>query len=226
VKLLGNRTCVYCGSTADLTRDHIPPKSLFNKPPPPNLITVCACAKCNKAFSLDDDYFWLVLASRAEAAPNADALHASLRAVEHLSRPEATGFRFAFLKTLHAAELRTPSGLFIRNGVAYDVSFVRLNRVAARITRGLFCFERSALMPPDYVATARALDGFTPDVMEQLQPFLAFVSQEGRHSIGRVFAYQFASVPDDPWCSLVLFTVYEATSFLGLILKRNDNIWD
>ena len=80
-------------------------------------------------------------------------------------------------------------------------------------------------MHPDYIATARVLDGFTSDAMQELQPFLAFVSKEPLHSIGLVFEYQFASVADDPWCSLVLFTVYGATRFLGLILKRNDNIW-
>ncbi len=218
------RACVYCGSTAGITRDHIPPKSLFNKPRPHNLITVPACAKCNKGFSADDDYFWLTLASRAEAAPNPDALPASLRAIEHLSRPEATGFRSTFLNTLYAAELVTSSGLFLRRGFAYDVSFVRLNRVAARITRGLYCFERNTLMPSDYIATARALDGFQTEAIEELQPFLSFVSREPRHSIGRGFSYKFASITDDSSSALLLFTVYDATSFLGMVLKCRDAV--
>jgi hypothetical protein len=218
------KACVYCGATAHLTRDHIPPKSLFNPPRPDNLITVPACDTCNKGFSADDDYFWLTLASRAEAGSNPDALPASLRAIDHLSRPEATGFRSAFLKTLQAAELVTPSGLLLRRGFAYDVSFERLNRVAARITRGLYCFQRNALMAPDYVATARALDGFPANAMGEIHPFLAFVSGEPRHSVGRVFSYQFASVIDDSNLALLLFTVYDATSFLGLVLKRSDTV--
>jgi hypothetical protein len=132
------------------------------------------------------------------------------------------GFRSAFLKTLQAAELVTPSGLFVRRGLTYDVSFERLNRVAARITRGLYCFQRNALMASDYVATARALDGFPRDVIGQLHPFLAFVGRKPRHSVGRVFSYRFASVMDDSNSALLLLTVYDATSFLGMVLKRRD----
>jgi hypothetical protein len=216
------QACVYCGSTTEITRDHIPPQNLFNKPRPNNLITVPACIECNKGFEVDDEYFWLTLASRAEAAENPDALPASLRAIKHLSRPEAMKFRSAFLKTLQAVELVTPSGLFLRRGLAYGVSFVRLNRVAARITRGLYCFERNALMALGYVATARALDGFPVDALKALQPFLAFARSAPRHSVGRVFSYNFAPLSDDSNSALVLFTVYEATNFLGMVLKHCD----
>ena len=133
------RPCVYCGSTTDLTRDHIPPKSLFNKPRP-HLITVSACRGCNAGFSRDDDYFWLTLASRAEAR-NHDATEASARAIKNLSRQEAEGFR-SILATVESVEVRTPAGLYVGDSLAYNVSFTRLNRVAARITKGLFGFRR------------------------------------------------------------------------------------
>jgi hypothetical protein len=219
------RTCVYCGSVADLTRDHIPPKSLFKKPRPPNLITVWACAQCNKAFSNDDDYFWLTLSSRAEATENSEARDASLRAIQHLSGPEASGFRAAFSTSFQSVELRTASGAHVGDALAYDISFPRLNRVAARITRGLFSFESKALLASGYVATARALEGFTPEADNALQPFLAFIGAAHPQSIGKVFSYRFRSMPDDPASSLTLFEIYETTAFLGLTIKGGDNVW-
>lgn len=218
------KSCVYCGGVATLTRDHIPPKSLF-KSPRPALITVWACATCNGAFSNDDDYFWLTLASRAETTQNPEATDAAVRAIKHLMRPEAAGFRSAFLASVQSVEVKTPSGLYIGDSLAYDVSFRRLNRVAARITRGLFCFEHKTLLAPGYVAAARALEGFPPEADGVLRPLLEFVRAGHTHSIGRVFSYRFRSIPDDPESSLTLFEIYEATRFLGLTIKGRDNIW-
>jgi hypothetical protein len=156
------KSCVYCGRiAAKPTRDHIPPKSLFNKPRPANLITVCACGCCNERFRKDEDYFWLTLSSRSEAARNPEAGDASFRAIQNLARPEATGFRSAFLGTVRSLAVKTASGLYVGDTLTYDVSFARLNRVAAKITRGLFCFETNRLLAANYLATARALDQFT-----------------------------------------------------------------
>ena len=51
------KSCIYCGNTEDLTKDHIPPKTLFPKPRPSNLITVPCCKNCNGSFSLEKDLF-------------------------------------------------------------------------------------------------------------------------------------------------------------------------
>lgn len=220
------KSCVYCGCVAELTTDHIPPKSLFNRPRPTNLITVWACHRCNQGFSKDEDYFWLTLASRAGTSPNPEADAASLRAIQRLSRPQAAGFRSSFLKTVQSVEVKTASGLYIGDTLAYDVSFARLNRVAAKITRGLFCSESKALAAAGYVATARALDQFTAGAhRDSLRQLLAFVGAEHPHSIGRIFSYRFRSIPDDPQSSVALFDIYETTTFVGLTLKGQDNVW-
>lgn len=39
--------CCYCGVRKATTKDHIPPKSIFNKPRPCDLITVPYCFECN-----------------------------------------------------------------------------------------------------------------------------------------------------------------------------------
>ncbi len=57
--------CYLCGSTADLTNDHVPPKSFFQPARAKNLITVRCCKKCNHAYSLDDEAILIWLTSVA-----------------------------------------------------------------------------------------------------------------------------------------------------------------
>lgn len=50
------KLCLYCHGNAD-SKDHVPPRSLLERPFPKNLITVPACVLCNNGFSLDEQYF-------------------------------------------------------------------------------------------------------------------------------------------------------------------------
>ncbi|HKT54823.1 MAG TPA: hypothetical protein VJP88_10260 [Caulobacteraceae bacterium] len=58
--------CLYCGRPAD-TREHVPPKTLLEKPWPINLRTVPACGPCNRSWSLDEEYLAVVLAHVGDA---------------------------------------------------------------------------------------------------------------------------------------------------------------
>lgn len=53
-------SCVFCGKIAS-TKDHIPSKNLLEKPYPDNLLTIPSCSRCNRSFSLDEEYFLNVL---------------------------------------------------------------------------------------------------------------------------------------------------------------------
>jgi hypothetical protein len=56
--------CAICGERVASTRDHVPPRGVFEKPPPVNLITVPACAECNNGSSKDDELFKAYLGLR------------------------------------------------------------------------------------------------------------------------------------------------------------------
>jgi hypothetical protein len=58
-------SCYLCGTTENLTKDHIPPANLFPDPKPTNLITVDCCNCCNGGFSKDDEAFRLWVSSSA-----------------------------------------------------------------------------------------------------------------------------------------------------------------
>ncbi len=51
--------CIHCGgwiAALDTNRDHVPSKSLLQKPYPANLPVVDVCTACNGSFSLDEEY--------------------------------------------------------------------------------------------------------------------------------------------------------------------------
>ena len=49
--------CAICGVRLATTRDHVPPKGIFAKPRPDNLVTVPACSICNNDSSDIDERF-------------------------------------------------------------------------------------------------------------------------------------------------------------------------
>jgi hypothetical protein len=59
--------CYICRRRVAETRDHIPPKSLFPKPRPSDLITAPCCFLCNNRNSRSDEYFRLMMASSLNA---------------------------------------------------------------------------------------------------------------------------------------------------------------
>lgn len=57
---IGER-CALCGIETATTKDHVPPKGIFDKPRPSDLITVPACKKCNNGDSDYDEIFKIYL---------------------------------------------------------------------------------------------------------------------------------------------------------------------
>ena len=129
--------CVYCGAAEELTADHVPPKCLFDRPLPTNLVTVPACAKCNQRLGTDDEYFKTAMLFRWDTTchPAADARRES--AMRAVSRPGAGGFRRLFTDTIQSAPIVLSSGLYVEPGGRFEVDGERILGVVARIARGL-----------------------------------------------------------------------------------------
>lgn len=128
------KVCLYCKETAT-TKDHVPPKSLLEKPFPNNLLTIPACKRCNQSFSLDEEYFLNVL---CEISSNTDLL----------AKKSPNG-------NVYKARLRSPklnnrieSSLCIRDDgrVMFQTEFIRIKRVIEKIALGLYfsCYKRKS----------------------------------------------------------------------------------
>jgi len=79
-KITGKRThCYSCGvaliAGVNRTVDHVPPKGLFSKPRPNNLLTVPACLSCNNSKSDDDEFFRLLATMGVNRTPEAERVY-------------------------------------------------------------------------------------------------------------------------------------------------------
>lgn len=124
------KTCFNCGSTIDLTRDHIPPDNLFVPPLPSNLITVDCCRPCNSGFSMDDEAFMIFASMTRVRSENGEriwkkALNSSLKNSPKLKEN--------IIKSL--VEVKDPETGEIMTGVT--IPDKRVNNYLIRVTKGL-----------------------------------------------------------------------------------------
>jgi hypothetical protein len=72
------RICALCGATDVFgSYDHLPPRCIFIKPRPQNLITVPACLGCNNIGSVGDEVFKTFLAFLLGSSPETESLYKS-----------------------------------------------------------------------------------------------------------------------------------------------------
>jgi hypothetical protein len=163
---------VYCGRTDRLGRDHVPPRSLFGQLPPPNLITVPSCERCNNGAKKDDELFRLAFALREDNRGIAERDSAFASSLRSLGKPEARGLRQSVWKNVRVLPRVSPTGLLLPPGTLYTASGAPLDRVMKRVTKGLFYHEKGKRVPDDHMVKAIALsrlDELPPGMAELLE---------------------------------------------------------
>ena len=215
------KACTYCGSRENLTDDHVPPKGVFPKPRPSDLITVPACEKCNKDISKDEEYFRLKLCLSEQVGNNPDARKNREVILRSLKRPEATGFKQSFLSEIRSMRLRTPAGIHLGRRLAFEVDLHRIFRVVEKSVRGLFFHETGYSLHPSYevdVHSNETLKEYPAELLEEwTQTILIPLGQQPPKVIGNgVFAYRYHVTEEDPFFSVWSLTFYEQVSFLCL----------
>jgi len=139
----------------------------------------------------------MVLKDRAGNHPEAVAVRDS--AMRGLAKPKKVKFTRRILGSMRQMTIRTPAGLFLGRAPVFDVDLTRLDRVVARVTRGLYWHHHSHVRLPDdhkvVVWSEDGLRGITPDDVLQLRSMLIDpVLNNPARSIGRdVLHYRYAS---------------------------------
>ncbi len=193
--------CIYCGEQRELTRDHVPPRCLFSKPRPNDLVTVPCCEACNRELSKHDEYFRIAITTGIDRdkfpKENAD----SVRAINSLARPASQGFARFLLQNYEP------------NPSRFTFDAFRIEIVLYRITRGLFYHHRNIRMPGTIAFAFRMVDDSlktNADGRERINRL-----EENMTSIGQgVFRYAFeAFEPPDPFGSAWLMRFYDHKTF-------------
>ena len=221
--------CAYCGLEDFLTKDHIPPKSLFASPRPANLITVPACMRCNAGASKDDEYLCLVLSLSEEVDGNPDAAAAKEHSLRALGKIRKTGFARRFFRTVREIDDVSPAGLYLGKKGSYQAEGKRLQRIAERMIRGLFYHETKQVMPANCEVMAfstRTLDirRMPPQLLDLYKATLQQLIQSRSHVKGSLtFDYRCAFSPNSGTDSLWLIAFYGRFFFVGAVrMKKGD----
>lgn len=120
--------CVFCGEPPK-TKDHLPSKVLLDTPFPSDRYTVPACAACNNAFSLDEEY----LACLVEVARVGSTVPSKLSRTkigEILAAKPSLATRIA--------EGLTKDSL---GRLIWAVEYDRVNKVIVKLARGHLAYE-------------------------------------------------------------------------------------
>ena len=213
--------CVYCGAIGTVTGDHVPPRNLFPKNPPKNLVTVPSCVGCNHAASKDDEYFRLVVAARDDLGAHPVVREILPKALRSLANAEQEGFRIAFLKGLRKVPSYTASGLYAGHRGAYDVNMQRVDAVVGRIVKGLFYKQSGRRLPDNYEVTVLSEDvlkRFGPAELAELRRMLAAIFSAGARAGFQTSVFGYVSTVDsaDANTSAWLLTFYERVGFAAL----------
>lgn len=210
------RRCAYCDSTTDLTDDHIPPRCLFSKPRPSNLLTVPCCENCRTGWSNDDEHFAIAVSWSAWFHEAPKALEPGNRFLRGLRMPQ----KLAFLKHLQSqsreVSLGTPGGIFLgTTGAVLFLDRSRIDRVGGRIVRGLFFKEFGRIFPQSHKIDFR-LDQFSNN---HIVPEISQCPLPSRTYADDQFRYKFAATQEDPDCTAWFGDFYGTVKFVGITTR-------
>ena len=217
-------SCAYCGSSpskkSDRTKDHIPPRCLFRKPYPTDLVTVPACSRCHGSTSKDDEYFRIVTSMRDDVYQHDEAdLDRTHRALEGPARNLARIIGRSAYKT----HRKTAGGIWV-DALGYRVDHDRLERVARRIVRGLFYENRGERLPEGYRVEAFSDLDWRAVEPRLGMPVARWLLPQPRMEIGKgrgVFRYQCHFAPEDPATSVWLLEVFERVEFFAFTIRQD-----
>lgn len=197
-----NEECAFCGKRDELTRDHVPPKSIFAKPRPSDLITVPCCRACNRQWSTDDEYFQLAMKiginGKRFPAENAS----SLRTIQHLLRPQSQGYA------------RHLIGSVGPNRGEMTFQRRRLGTTLHRIVRGLFYYQTSTRLPEEVPFRFWLIE----ELLAQgsgIEEYLRQLVAERRAIANGAFRYALTRpTPGVPFATIALLEFYDHRQFL------------
>jgi hypothetical protein len=221
-----NPVCVYCGTDQNLTDDHVPPKAIFAKPRPNNLITVPACMSCHGATSQDDEYFRVRLGLNDAASAHPDVKSNIDSIFRGLHRQQARGMAKQLLADTFPVPLKTPSGLYVGQRLAFHVDVERIFRVIERTVRGLYYHEAGERIPDGYavlVHSNETLAQLSPkDLQETTDEIIRPLANIAPKTIGNnAFAYRHA-IPTR-FISAWVLTFYGTVPFLAVTVTIRDD---
>lgn len=143
------KLCYLCGKSLNkLTRDHVIPLCLFPKPRPSNLITLPCCKDCQREYQEDEEYFRNNISAISYLPTNENAKAIWQKALKSLSR--GPGLREDMKSRVSAANITSPSGLYLGTATGIEIPQDRTKKVLRKIALGLFYHHTGSRVPDNF----------------------------------------------------------------------------
>jgi len=192
--------CSICGIRAASTRDHVPPKKIFPKPRPNDLVTVPACQECNMGVSGFDEKFRAYLSLQV-GLDTADATRLwtqhAVKTFRHNNR-----LRREILGKSQRVDMVTKAGIIIGEGYRLLWDSAAHDTVVERCIRGLYFHHFGSILGKSVKVRVYWFRELTKEMME-------LSSEWNMNSMGEnIFVYRFVKAVDQPNTSVWLFQFY------------------
>lgn len=191
--------CAICGKEKATTKDHIPPKGIFAKPYPKNLITVPACSKCNNGASNYDEAFRIDLSLHVGVdTPETETFwkEGALKTLHHQRK-----LRQQKINDLKPGYLSTPSGIIYKQCYVGHWNSKAHNTVVERIIRGLYYHHCKEILGNRATCDVQWLSG--------LDGVYDLSKEWPQYNIGNDFIYRWCFEQGNPLSSLWIFQFYK-----------------
>lgn len=200
IEMNNQAICAICGKNPATTNDHIPPKGMFPRPRPHDLITIPACLECNKRTEkLDEEFRVFINMFVGKTTPEAESLWKTetLYTIQHndrLLRKALSAFQPAYLTSKH--------GIIINKTkvVTWDES---PNIIIEKITRGLYYHHFGLVLSDKVNITIKQINNIPPETAERIKTW-------SWNSVGGgQFLYGYARANDVPLHSAWLLVFHK-----------------
>jgi hypothetical protein len=209
----GERSCVYCGSTKQLTREHVFPKNLFPPPRPKDLITVPACESCNKSYDQDDEYFRAYVVT--PAFENTIGRKMWDEKVFGSTLKRSPKLKKTLVDSLRKVEIKSTGGIYLGDRRAIGFNKARIDRIIEKSIRGLYRHHFAHRL-----RSKSSFAIFFNPKLENLEALVGIVGQFGppmRIGDGKVVQYRFEYVHQSPEHSIWWLMFYGTTHVVVLV---------
>jgi hypothetical protein len=183
-----------------MTADHIPPKGIFAKPLPANLITVPACFGCNNTGSKNDEKFRVYLSLHVGIdTPQTKALwdkHA-FRSIRHNRQ-----LHQEILQTMRPVEIVTPGGIILGKRTAVLWNSQSHNSTIEKMIRGLYFYHYHEVVGNMVKIKVQWLTSLPKDLYEKTKLWPQNDIGDGD------FIYKYNRAEDGPLYSTWIFQFY------------------
>lgn len=145
--MAGKDTCYCCGSI-DTSREHLPPKCLFEKPRP-NLITVPSCDRHNSEKSKDDEYFRWFIATASSEDEKAKNL-AKTKVIRAFKRKPAL-LHEIWRGKVKKIDIHAQDGTYLYSRPGFIIDSPRIQNILTQLCKGLFYHHFNQKFPQNYI---------------------------------------------------------------------------